>query len=129
MKKLILSLLAVFGVAATSCSAEDGIVVLSPQDFIKQAKADSTAIVLDVRTQEEFAEGHLKGARQIDYLNTEAFDNGMEQLGKDNTYYIYCRSGRRSHGACMKMKARGFKVLDMEGGFLNWVKQGLPVEK
>ena len=129
MKKTILSILAAIGICTASCSAEDGIVVLSPKEFISQAKADTTAVILDVRTPAEYAEGHLEGAKQLDYLDAEAFDAGVKSLDKANTYYIYCRSGRRSHGACEKMKAQGFKVFDMEGGYLNWTKQGLPVVK
>lgn len=113
----------------TICCTEDGIVVLSPQGFIHQAKADTSAVILDVRTPEEYAEGHLANAKLLDYLNTDAFDASLKRLDKSNTYYVYCRSGRRSHGACLKMKAQGFKVFDMEGGYLNWVKQGLEVVK
>ena len=139
MKKTLLSLLAAIGLSTTGCSAQagqssksapsDGIIVLDPQAFIDQAKADTTSIPLDVRTPKEYSEGHLANARQLDYLNTEAFDAGIKQLDKSRTYYIYCRSGRRSHGACLKMKKQGFKVYDMEGGILNWTKLGMPVER
>lgn len=139
MKKTLLSLLAAIGLSTTGCSAQagqpsksapsDGIIVLAPQAFINQAKADTTSILLDVRTPKEYSEGHLANARQLDYLNTEAFDAGIKQLDKSRTYYIYCRSGRRSHGACLKMKKQGFKVYDMEGGILNWTKLGMPVER
>ena len=139
MKKILLSFLAAVGLSTTSCSAQagqssksapsDGIIVLAPQAFIDQAKADTTSFLLDVRTSKEYTEGHLAGARQLDYLNTEAFDAGIKQLDKSRTYYIYCRSGKRSHGACLKMKKQGFKVYDMEGGILNWTKLGMPVER
>lgn len=142
MKKILLSLLAAVGLSTTGCSAQvdksassaktapsDGIVILAPQAFINQAKADTTSFLLDVRTSKEYAEGHLAGAQQLDYLNTEAFDAGIKQLDKSRTYYIYCRSGKRSHGACQKMQKQGFKVYDMEGGILNWTKLGMPVER
>ena len=145
MKKILLSFLAAIGLSTTGCSAQasqsapsdssaktvpsDGIIVLAPQAFIDQAKADTTSILLDVRTQKEYAEGHLAGAQQLDYLNPEAFDAGISKLDKSRTYYIYCRSGKRSHGACLKMQQQGFKVYDMEGGILNWTKLGMPVER
>ena len=136
MKKILLSLLAAIGLSTTGCSAQagksapsDGIIVLAPQAFIDQAKADTTSILLDVRTQKEYAEGHLAGSQQLDYLNPEAFNAGINKLDKSRTYYIYCRSGKRSHGACQKMKKQGFKVYDMEGGILNWTKLGMPVER
>ena len=145
MKKILLSFLAAIGLSTTGCSAQanqsapsdpsaksapsDGIIVLAPQTFINQAKADTTSIILDVRTSKEYAEGHLAGAQQLDYLNPEAFDAGISKFDKSRTYYIYCRSGKRSHGACQKMKKQGFKVYDMEGGILNWTKLGMPVER
>ena len=136
MKKILLSLLAAIGLSTTGCSAQagksapsDGIIVLAPQAFIDKAKADTTSILLDVRTQKEYAEGHLAGSQQLDYLNPEAFNAGINKLDKSRTYYIYCRSGKRSHGACLKMQKQGFKVYDMEGGILNWTKLGMPVER
>ena len=142
MRKILLSLLAAVGLSTTGCSAQvdksassaktapsDGIIVLAPQAFINQAKADTTSILLDVRTSKEYAEGHLAGAQQLDYLNPEAFDAGISKFDKSRTYYIYCRSGKRSHGACQKMKKQGFKVYDMEGGILNWIKLGMPIER
>lgn len=130
MKKILLSLLTAISFGTTGCSAQsDGINVLSPKDFIKQAKDDTTAIILDVRTPDEYKEEHLAGARQLDFLNSEAFDAGIKLLDKSHTYYVYCRSGKRSHNACIKMKKQGFKVFDMEGGILNWKKLGMPTTK
>lgn len=141
MKKILLSLLAAIGLGSTSCSAQEGrpsnakaatsdsITILAPQAFIAQAKADSMSILLDVRTPTEYADGHLEGAHQLDFLNTEVFDAGIKRLDKSHTYYVYCRSGKRSHKACTKMKAQGLNVYDLEGGYLNWTNQGMPVVK
>lgn len=63
MKKILLSLLAAISLGSTGCSAQsDGIHILAPKDFIEQAKADTTAIILNVRTTEEYKEEHLAGA-------------------------------------------------------------------
>lgn len=130
MKKIFLSLLAAISLGSTGCSAQsDGINVLSPKDFIKQAKADTTAIILDVRTPGEYKEEHLAGALQLDFLNSEVFDAGIKLLDKSHTYYVYCRSGKRSYHACMKMQKQGLKVFDMEGGILNWKRLGMPTTK
>ena len=130
MKKILLSLLTAISFGTTGCSAQsDSIDTLAPQAFIKQAKADTTSIILDVRTPGEYQEEHLAGAQQLDFLNTEAFDAGIKQLDKSHTYYVYCRSGKRSHHACMKMQKLGLKVFDMEGGILNWKKLGMPTTK
>lgn len=130
MKKILLSLLTAISFGTTGCSAQsDSIDTLAPQAFIKQAKADTTAIILDVRTPGKYKEEHLAGARQLDFLNTSAFDAGIKLLDKSHTYYVYCRSGKRSHNACIKMKKQGLKVFDMEGGILNWKKLGMPTTK
>ena len=130
MKKILLSLLTAISFGTTGCSAQsDSIDTLAPQAFIKQAKADTTSIILDVRTPEEYKEEHLAGAQQLDFLNTSVFDAGIKLLDKSHTYYVYCRSGKRSHNACIKMKKQGFKVFDMEGGILNWKKLGMPTTK
>lgn len=141
MKKILLSLLAAIGLGSTNCSAQvcqqndtkatfsDSITILAPQAFIAQAKADSMSIILDVRTPVEYADGHLEGAHLLDFLNTEVFDAGIKRLDKSHTYYVYCRSGKRSHKACTKMKAQGLNVYDLEGGYLNWTSQGMPVVK
>ena len=129
MKKILLSLLTAISFGTTVCSAQsDSIDTLAPQAFIKQAKADTTSIILDVRTPGEYKEEHLAGAQQLDFLNTSVFDAGIKLLDKSHTYYVYCRSGKRSHHACMKMK-KGLKVFDMEGGILNWKKLGMPTTK
>ena len=130
MKKILLSLLTAISFGTTGCSAQsDSIDTLAPQAFIKQAKADTTAIILDVRTPEEYKEEHLAGAQQLDFLNTSVFDAGIKLLDKSHTYYVYCRSGKRSHNACIKMKKQGLKVFNMEGGILNWKKLGMPTTK
>lgn len=130
MKKILLSLLTAISFGTTGCSAQsNSIDTLAPQAFIKQAKADTTSIILDVRTPGEYKEEHLAGALQLDFLNSEVFDAGIKLLDKSHTYYVYCRSGKRSHHACMKMKKQGFKVFDMEGGILNWKRLGMPTTK
>lgn len=130
MKKILLSLLTAISFGTTGCSAQsDSIDTLAPQAFIKQAKADTTAIILDVRKPGEYKEEHLAGAQQLDFLNTSVFDAGIKLLDKSHTYYVYCRSGKRSHNACIKMKKQGFKVFDMEGGILNWKRLGMPTTK
>ena len=127
MKKILLSLLAAISLGSTGCSAQsDGIHILAPKDFIEQAKADTTSIILDVRTPGEYQEEHVAGAQHLDFLNSEAFDEGIKRLDNTHTYYVYCRSGKRSHHACIKMQKQGFKVFDMEGGILNRKKLGMP---
>lgn len=128
MKKLLFSILAALGLFANA-QAQSEAEVLEPQAFIKRVKADTSAIILDVRQPEEFAEGHLAQAINLDWLNQTVFINGLAKLNKQKTYYVYCRSGRRSQAAAGKLKAEGFQVVDLKGGYLHWVELGLPVVK
>lgn len=128
MKKTVVSLLTALGLC-TSSTAGNKITLLPPDDFISAAGNDSLATILDVRRPEEFAEGHVKGAVLLDVLNEATFDEGLKKLDKARHYYVYCRSGKRSHIAAIKMLKQGFTVVEMEGGFLNWTNCGLPVEK
>ena len=128
MKKLLFSILAALGLFANAQSQSE-VEVLEPQAFIERVKADTSAIILDVRQPEEFAEGHLAQAINLDWLNQTVFINGLAKLNKQKTYYVYCRSGRRSQAAAGKLKAEGFQVVDLKGGCLHWVESGLPVVK
>ena len=125
MKKLLFSILASLGLFANAQSQSE-VEVLEPQAFIERVKADTSAIILDVRQPEEFAEGHLAQAINLDWLNQTVFINGLAKLNKQKTYYIYCRSGRRSQAAAGKLKAEGFQVIDLKGGYLHWVELGFP---
>lgn len=77
----------------------------------------NTAIgtLIDVRTPEEFADGHLKGATNVDF-NGPDFAEKISELDKDGEYTLYCRSGRRSGLALEAMKAAGFTKVTNAGG-------------
>ena len=76
--------------------------------------------IIDVRTPEEYEEGHIEGAQNIN-IKSEAFVTEIENLSKSDTLLIYCRSGRRSLYAAQVMVSIGFqRIYDLEGGFLNW---------
>jgi phage shock protein E len=84
-------------------------------------------ILLDVRTPEEYAEGHLPAARNLDY-KSESFKDSLQTLDKNKPYYIYCKSGVRSGKAADMMKEMGFtQVYNMEGGIDAWKKEGRPL--
>lgn len=86
-------------------------------------------LLVDVRTDGEFAAGHLKGAKQID-INGSNFNEQVAKLDKDVPVYVYCRSGARSGRAAKMMKGMGFKeVYNLEGGILAWQRAGKSVER
>jgi rhodanese-related sulfurtransferase len=84
-------------------------------------------VVLDVRTAEEFAEGHLDGAIMIDFYGDD-FTDRLAELDRDRPYLLYCRSGNRSSQARQIMIDLGFTdVADIDGGILAWTRAELPL--
>ena len=85
--------------------------------------------LVDVRTPEEFAEGHLALALNIDWKGNDFLQKAESALDKSKPDLLYCRSGRRSSEAAQALKAAGFNVYDMKGGILKWKEEGLPTTK
>lgn len=84
--------------------------------------------LLDVRTEEEWNEGHLDGAVRVDFT-ADGFAEGVQKaLDEDKPVLIYCRSGNRSARAAKAMEKLGFKTLyDLKGGITDWKKAGKQV--
>lgn len=78
------------------------------------------AQILDVRTPGECMEGIQPKAKQLNFLDGAGFMNGIEELDKDKTYFIYCKSGGRSEQAASIMASKGFKTYNLLGGMMNW---------
>ena len=93
---------------------------LTKEDWKKIIKETQNAVVLDVRTAEECAEGTQPNAQQINFLSLTAFLSAVEKLDKNNSYFLYCRSGNRSAQACMYMHDKGFKTFNLMGGMMQW---------
>ena len=90
---------------------------LSVEEFIKLASEDDNGVILDVRTPSETAEGMVPGAIEIDF-RADDFSAEVGKLDKSKNYYVYCRSGGRSVGACEEMAKQGFpKLYNMLGGY------------
>lgn len=92
-------------------------------------KALSTDVqLLDVRTMEEFNEGHLKGAMLADWKEKEEFARRVGALDKKKPVFIYCLSGGRSAAALSYLEENGFTVTELEGGINAWKQADKPVE-
>ncbi len=95
--------------------------------FIKANVSDPDFVILDVRTQGEFSEGHIENAVNIDFYS-EGFRDELNTLDKKNTYLIYCRTGNRSGKAIEVMKDLEFETIyHMVKGITGWVEYGLVV--
>jgi rhodanese-related sulfurtransferase len=94
---------------------------LEQEDWRDQLNNDANAIILDVRTEDEFSEGMIPGAINIDIYKGQGFIYSIEELDKSKNYYVYCRSGGRSGQACSIMSQLGFEnTYNLLGGIMNW---------
>jgi rhodanese-related sulfurtransferase len=102
-----------------ACSQQPAYQNVDNKKFTELMK-QSDAVVLDVRTPDEFKGGHLPNALLIDY-NSGYFAEQVEKLDRDKTYLVYCASGGRSPRAAQIMTDKGFKhVYNLEQGISRW---------
>lgn len=108
-------------------SATAGIRLVSAHEGAAiQSDPPDDLVILDVRTPEEFAEGHLDGAIMIDFYRDD-FADQLGQLDPNVPYLLYCRSGNRSGQTTAIMQELGFtNVADIDGGIVSWTEAGLP---
>ena len=94
---------------------------LTQHEWISKLAADNNAVVLDVRTPEETADGIIPNAIHIDIFKGQGFIDEVQQLDKTKTYFVYCKAGGRSGQACSVMNQLGFKKsYNLLGGFSEW---------
>jgi phage shock protein E len=102
---------------------------VTPDQAEKLLKERKDVVVLDVRTADEFKEGHIDGAKNVDAMG-DSFRDQLAGLDRDKTYVLHCASGGRSTRVLKDMKALDFKsVYHMNGGMRGWQEAGKPVKK
>jgi rhodanese-related sulfurtransferase len=94
----------------------------------KEAIAAKNIQVLDVRTAAEFNGGHIQNALQANWLDQKEFTDRTQHLDKNLPVYVYCQAGGRSASAQEALEAKGYKVINLEGGMSNWKMNGFPVD-
>ena len=124
MKKVIACLLASLGLN-TAC-AQAGYENADVKGFAVLMN-DPNVVVLDVRSAEEFKEGHIEGSLNIDQAPDNFIEKAKAALPIDKTIAVYCRSGRRSANAAGKLAAQGYKCVNLKGGILAWKEAKMPV--
>ena len=93
---------------------------ISAEDFKKLQKENPDATVLDVRTVAEVRQRKIPGAIIIDIMNPQFLEK-IQELNKQKSYLVYCRSGSRSAQACQLMANKGFGDLyNLSGGISRW---------
>jgi rhodanese-related sulfurtransferase len=111
----------------TTAVATDTFEVLSPAAFDQKLRQTSGAVLVDVRTPDEYAGGYIAGAQLMD-ISDPRFPDNLAALDKAKPYFLYCAAGVRSHRAFDMMKAQGFtRVFELEGGITAWEAASLPV--
>lgn len=115
-----------------ACQTHDpsSVAHVTPQEFADRitAKGDS-ALVIDVRTPGEYADGYIEGARLLDYYGPN-FAAEVAQLPKDKHLFIYCRSGSRSNSSVSVFLNAGFKhVTNLAQGMNGWQGASMPVKR
>lgn len=98
----------------------------NPDQFQQAAYAQGTCLI-DVRSAQEYAEGHLLNAINIDWQKSGFIDEINSRFSKDLTLAVYCRSGKRSAEASAALTEAGYKVINLENGFMGWSEAGKPV--
>ena len=111
------------------CSAQtEGFKSLTVKEYAK-AIEDTAIVRLDVRTAEEFAEGHIAKTLNIDVLKNDFESKAVTMFPKNHIIAVNCRSGKRSKNAARILVKNGFKVIELDGGYNDWVKNRMPVTK
>lgn len=125
-RTIFLIIMTTSAVQISGCNGNDKIVSVSAPEFDKEIKADSVQLV-DVRTPQEYAEGHIEGALNINVQSGDFQQMAEKELSKDSTILVYCRSGRRSMDAAEVLTKLGYHVVNLKGGIIEWKEDGLPV--
>ena len=126
MKVLFATMLIAFA-GLMACSQEAA--HFSAPEWKTNLEQEKEALILDVRTLDEFSAGHLADARHQDIL-AEGFLDGLKDLDKSVPVYVYCRSGGRSARAQAMLQEAGFKkVINLDGGITAWKEAGFPTVK
>jgi len=137
MNKLITLLLLVLMGNMASCQSAgkklpDGTtsvsVTVSADDFQKKMSTLKDVQLVDVRTPEEYREGHIKNSLNIN-VQGSSFEAEVAKLDKKRPVMVYCRSGGRSASAQRMLIDMGFaEVVNLDGGIRGWQSAGKPVE-
>ncbi len=125
MKKIITCLLATLGLS-TACGQKN-FENADVEWFSMLVDDVAGTVILDVRTADEYAEGHIEGAVHIDQGKNDFMEKAKAVLPLDKKIAVYCRSGRRSASAAGRLANEGYQCFNLKGGILAWKNEGKPV--
>jgi len=123
MKKIVSSLIGIL--AVIGCS---GYKTLDVNEFEQALQDKGNIQIADVRTDEEYAEGHIDGAVLIDVQKESFMEDAGKILSKSMPVAVYCRTGIRSATAASQLQKAGYEVINLDGGITAWTGAGKPVQ-
>lgn len=119
-----LLLLTIMLLGASSCKSQNSSTTDMNPDQFEDKVYKSEACIIDVRTAQEYAEGHLYRAVNIDWQKEGFMDEVEQKFNKAQTLAVYCRSGRRSAEAAAALIKKGYKVINLKEGYQSWTAAG-----
>ena len=122
---ILIMLCSLFG---CSSAQTQGFKSLTVDEYAKVIE-DTAIVRLDVRTAEEYADGHIANTINIDVLKDDFEKKTKATLPKDKVIAVNCRSGKRSKNAARILVKNGFKVIELDAGYNDWLAKGMPVTK
>jgi len=114
--------------AVAAPGAEPGDVLLIDESEAAALRADG-ALIIDVRTQDEYREGHVVGAQHVPLEDPELWEQRVAALDPDRAIVVYCRTGRRSAEAAQLLVERGFVEIYDAGGIVDFTEGALPLNR
>jgi rhodanese-related sulfurtransferase len=125
-RKLVALFLSILFIALTA-RAEDLAASISPQDLSRKMKDGTAPLIVDVRTPQEFAAGHIPGALNIPH---DQIGRHLDEMKSDRGVALYCMVGPRARLGEQKLLEAGIeRVLHIDGGFSAWKAAGLPTSE
>ena len=128
MKKILYIISSIFCFSCAQNTEGQQFIDVNVQEF-KELISREDAVILDVMTPDEYAEGHIDGAINIDFFGNE-FDEQIAKLDKGKYYLVYCAAGGRSGKTLKKLKNSNFNgAANLKGGMGAWQSNGEGVTK
>ena len=129
MKRVFLTLMMSFSIFSLFGQPKQAFQSVDVAEFEKMV-ADSAYVVLDVRTPEEYAAGHIPGTHfNIDVLSGDYTQEALAKLPKEKPVALYCRSGNRSKTAARILSDNGYNVFELATGIKGWSAAGKAIDR
>lgn len=125
---MMMSILTALGLGTSSCAQQENITSVDANHFENAIHANNVQL-LDVRTANEYAEGHIAYATNVDVQQNDFLAKVEQTFTKTKPAYVYCRSGKRSMMAANKLAKTGYKVINLRGGILEWIDASKPINQ